>query len=103
MSAVLPLHNASTVRSPLILACLAATWPVWGSTQLAIKWALVSFPPLFQMGQMVAFIADSPAMVAPCQWPCGLRPSRCLHAAFTLPSRCLHAGRQQASGSACAT
>lgn len=36
--------------SPVILACLAATWLVWGSTYLAIKLALVSFPPFFQMG-----------------------------------------------------
>ena len=36
--------------SPLILGCLAATWLVWGSTYLAIKFALVSFPPFFQMG-----------------------------------------------------
>ena len=35
---------------PLIVACLAATWLIWGSTYLAIKWALVSFPPYFQMG-----------------------------------------------------
>jgi len=35
---------------PLILACLAATWVIWGSTYLAIKWALVSFPPYFQIG-----------------------------------------------------
>jgi drug/metabolite transporter (DMT)-like permease len=34
----------------LIVACLAATWLIWGSTYLAIKWALVSFPPFFQMG-----------------------------------------------------
>jgi len=36
--------------SPLVLSCLAATWLVWGSTYLAIKFALVSFPPFFQMG-----------------------------------------------------
>jgi drug/metabolite transporter (DMT)-like permease len=36
--------------SPLILGCLAATWLVWGSTYLAIKFALISFPPFFQMG-----------------------------------------------------
>ena len=35
---------------PLVLACLAATWLLWGSTYLAIKWALPSFPPFFQMG-----------------------------------------------------
>ena len=34
----------------LIIACLAATWLIWGSTYLAIKWALVSLPPFFQMG-----------------------------------------------------
>ena len=37
-------------HSPLLLACLAATWLVWGSTYLAIKFALLSFPPFFQMG-----------------------------------------------------
>jgi drug/metabolite transporter (DMT)-like permease len=36
--------------SPLIVACLAATWLVWGSTYLAIKFALVSLLPFFQMG-----------------------------------------------------
>ena len=36
--------------SPLLLACLAATWVIWGSTYLAIKFALESFPPFFQMG-----------------------------------------------------
>jgi drug/metabolite transporter (DMT)-like permease len=43
--------RAPTAPPPwLIAACLAATWLVWGSTYLAIKWALVSFPPFFQMG-----------------------------------------------------
>jgi len=41
---------AGTGLSPRILACLAATWLVWGSTYLAIKYALLSFPPFFQMG-----------------------------------------------------
>lgn len=36
--------------SPLIVACLAATWFVWGSTYLAIKFSLASFPPFFGMG-----------------------------------------------------
>jgi drug/metabolite transporter (DMT)-like permease len=36
---------------PLLLwLCLAATWVVWGSTYLAIKYALISFPPFLQMG-----------------------------------------------------
>lgn len=30
--------------------CLLATWIVWGSTYLAIRYALVSFPPFAQMG-----------------------------------------------------
>ncbi len=41
---------ARTRMPPLIVACLAATWLIWGSTYLAIKWALVSFPPFYQMG-----------------------------------------------------
>jgi drug/metabolite transporter (DMT)-like permease len=36
--------------TPLIVGCLAATWLIWGSTYLAIKFALESFPPFFQMG-----------------------------------------------------
>ncbi len=36
--------------SPFLMACLAATWLIWGSTYLAIKFALVSFPPFYQMG-----------------------------------------------------
>ncbi|HEY9067010.1 MAG TPA: drug/metabolite exporter YedA [Burkholderiaceae bacterium] len=40
---------------PLLLLCLAATWLVWGSTYLAIKFALASFPPFFQMGTRFLF------------------------------------------------
>lgn len=36
--------------SPLLIACLAATWIIWGSTYLAIRFALESFPPFFGMG-----------------------------------------------------
>ncbi len=52
MSTVHPEQTATPpgTLSPLILACLAATWFIWGSTYLAIKFALVSFPPFFQMG-----------------------------------------------------
>ena len=42
----LPVLRPDTV----LAACLAATWLIWGSTYLAIKWALVSLPPFFQMG-----------------------------------------------------
>ncbi len=51
MSSTLAARAPAMPRLPtLIIACLAATWLVWGSTYLAIKWALVSFPPFFQMG-----------------------------------------------------
>jgi drug/metabolite transporter (DMT)-like permease len=43
-------HAARGPLSPLILVCLLATWLVWGSTYLAIKFALPAFPPFFQMG-----------------------------------------------------
>ena len=35
--------------SPLILACLASTWLIWGSTYLAIRFALAGFPPFLLM------------------------------------------------------
>lgn len=38
------------LKPPKILACLLATWLIWGSTYLVIKFALLSFPPFFQMG-----------------------------------------------------
>jgi drug/metabolite transporter (DMT)-like permease len=50
MSTTLATRTPTVGPSPLILACLAATWLVWGSTYLAIKYALVSFPPFWQMG-----------------------------------------------------
>lgn len=50
MSTALPLPLPASRFTPLVVACLAATWVIWGSTYLAIKWALVSFPPFFQMG-----------------------------------------------------
>jgi drug/metabolite transporter (DMT)-like permease len=43
-------RTAVAPLSPLVIACLAATWLVWGSTYLAIKVALRGFPPYFQMG-----------------------------------------------------
>jgi drug/metabolite transporter (DMT)-like permease len=39
-----------TRTTPLILACLAATWLIWGSTYLAIRFALKGFPPFLMMG-----------------------------------------------------
>jgi drug/metabolite transporter (DMT)-like permease len=51
---------------PLIVACLAATWLIWGSTYLAIKWALVSFPPFYQMG--TRFLVAGALLAAWLRW-----------------------------------
>ena len=52
--------NASSASTrgalpPLLWLCLAATWVVWGSTYLAIKYALISFAPFLQMGSRFLF------------------------------------------------
>lgn len=49
-AALAPRARPGMALSPLVVACLAATWLVWGSTYLAIKYALLSLPPFFQMG-----------------------------------------------------
>ena len=51
---------------PLVLLCLAATWLVWGSTYLAIKFALVSPPPFFQMG--TRFLVAGCLLLAYSRW-----------------------------------
>jgi drug/metabolite transporter (DMT)-like permease len=66
-----------TVRqglSPLLIACLAATWLVWGSTYLAIKYALLSFPPFFQMG--TRFVAAGALLLAWMKWRGTPMPTR---------------------------
>lgn len=53
MSGTLPTPAGIAYDAPmsrLVVACLAATWLIWGSTYLAIRFALVSFPPYLQMG-----------------------------------------------------
>lgn len=50
--------------SPLVLSCLAATWFLWGTMYLAIKWALVSFPPFYQMGSQFVVAGAVLACVA---------------------------------------
>lgn len=61
-----PSAPGTPLYSPLVLACLAATWLVWGSTYLAIKFALVSFPPFFQMG--TRFVAAGVLLMAWMRW-----------------------------------
>ncbi len=52
--------------STLVLACLLATWVVWGSTYLAIKFALISLPPFIQMGSR--FIVAGAILLAWMKW-----------------------------------
>src|SRR5271156_4593855 len=49
MNTTLGARPSSPSLSPLILGCLAATWLIWGSTYLAIRFALVGFAPFFLM------------------------------------------------------
>jgi drug/metabolite transporter (DMT)-like permease len=64
--AVAHLHGrlAATAWSPVVLACLASTWFLWGTMYLAIKWALVSFPPFYQMGSQFLVAGAVLALVA---------------------------------------
>ena len=59
---------------PLILLCLAATWLIWGSTYLAIKLALPSFPPFFQMG--TRFVLAGIVLMAWMRWRGAAWPDR---------------------------
>lgn len=55
-SSAIASHTPRTpALTPLLWMCLLATWLVWGSTYLAIKFALLSFPPFFQMGTRFLF------------------------------------------------
>jgi drug/metabolite transporter (DMT)-like permease len=70
-------NTKSNALSPLILACLAATWFVWGSTYLAIKFSLESFPPFFGMGTRFitagVLLAVWMAFVKKTPWPTALQ------------------------------
>jgi drug/metabolite transporter (DMT)-like permease len=57
-----------------IWACLLATWVVWGSTYLAIKYALVSFPPFYQMG--TRFLVAGLGLLAFLAWRGRTLPTR---------------------------
>jgi drug/metabolite transporter (DMT)-like permease len=59
---------------PLIVACVAATWLIWGSTYLAIKFALVSLPPFFQMG--TRFLCAGAVLLAWMRWRGAALPTR---------------------------
>lgn len=59
---------------PLVLLCLFATWVVWGSTYLAIKYALLSFAPFVQMGSR--FLVAGFLLAAWMRWRGAPWPSR---------------------------
>jgi drug/metabolite transporter (DMT)-like permease len=63
-SAVLSPRPAA--RAPLLVPALLACYLVWGSTYLAIRYALVSFPPFFQMG--TRFLAAGVLLMAWVLW-----------------------------------
>ena len=67
---------------PLVLACLAATWLIWGSTYLAIRYALLSFPPFVQMG--ARFVVAGSLLLLWSRWRGAAPPSarQWLHAAI---------------------
>lgn len=67
------LRSLHSAKAPLLLPSLLACYLVWGSTYLAIRWALVSFPPFFQMG--TRFLAAGVLMMAWVLWRGGPLPS----------------------------
>jgi drug/metabolite transporter (DMT)-like permease len=72
MSATTGLPAVQPAPTTLLAACLAATWVIWGSTYLAIKWALVAFPPFFQMGTRfvaAALLLGAWAAFRGARWP----------------------------------
>jgi drug/metabolite transporter (DMT)-like permease len=73
MSSTLVASRSPSSLPPLVTACLAATWLVWGSTYLAIKYALLSFPPFFQMGSR--FVVAGALLLAWMRWRGAPMPS----------------------------
>lgn len=70
-TATLPLaKKAPSLLIPALLAC----YLVWGSTYLAIRLALPSFPPFFQMGSR--FLVAGALLMAWVRWRGGAWPSR---------------------------
>ena len=74
----LPVHRLP----PLLLACLAATWFIWRSTYLSIKWELISFPPFHKMG--TRFLVAGVLLAAWVRWRGGRWPGRAEWANATL-------------------
>lgn len=69
-TATLALKKPASLLIPALLAC----YLVWGSTYLAIRFALASFPPFFQMG--TRFLVAGALLMAWTRWRGGAWPTR---------------------------
>lgn len=58
--------RAAPAPAALLVPALLACYLVWGSTYLAIRYALASFPPFFQMG--TRFLVAGALLLAWLQW-----------------------------------
>lgn len=58
--------DAARRLSPIVLLCLAATWLIWGSTYLAIRFTLHGFAPFFGMG--TRFVVAGVVVMAWMRW-----------------------------------
>ena len=70
---VLPLNHPANKANWLVPALLAC-YLVWGSTYLAIRFALISFPPYFQMGSR--FVVAGALLLALMRWRGAPWPTR---------------------------
>jgi drug/metabolite transporter (DMT)-like permease len=75
------LRSRAPARAALLVPALLACYVIWGSTYLAIRWALVSFPPFFQMG--TRFLTAGVLLMA---WQLWRRPRSATRTQW-LPSR----------------
>lgn len=69
-----PRHHASQGTTPLVLAAFAAVYVIWGSTYLAIRIGVESFPPLILAGfrHFTVGLLLYPVL----RWKAGIRPTR---------------------------
>ena len=67
-------------KAALLIPALLACYLIWGSTYLAIRFALVSFPPFFQMG--TRFLAAGALLMGWLLWRGAREPGR-----WPLPGR----------------
>jgi drug/metabolite transporter (DMT)-like permease len=74
MATTAPLSNSATALQPPVLLALATVYLVWGSTYLAIRYALISFPPLLQMG--LRFAVAGAVLYAFMRWRGAPHPTR---------------------------